>query len=934
MSGKRDRKNRGRKRKRSKLRHVSPGQLLDQARESLAQGDGRKALDLLRQAQHADERLEGLPLLSFCACMQRARQLAAKDMAREAAAMRSRAAQHRAIFSLRALAEDDLVLYLRHLDLADALEAYGDYLSTGPPVLRAERMLADRLVVHGGKERLQALGALDPDHPLRRDAGTVAGSLDAMDAGDWARAARLLQGVSRRSPFAPWRLFCKAMVCFGAGDDEGLRRIVGLLPGDFILSRTVAEWKRLCNGEDDGGAPEVQRALGLEHREVAALAGEFRQALQRGQTRAAGRSLDALAVALYPGDPLQARIDLLGVVGLSVLRDKLPATAILELSRRLLPADRVAGVSSRIGLMVQQVSPDLWDPTPAGIFLSRLPVEFPRAPERALARGRVFEALARAGHKAVSPELLPPRKLKEIAALLGEGVEDPAMIFVQLMMASLAADPGNRDGYFFLLDLLRGRTADKPRLREILHEMAARFPDDPAPWLELATLHYSRNAYRRAEDALAEARERAPHDERILDLQAVGFLKSADQSRKNGRLPRAARDLERAEAMGRSLLGLVLPVKRLMLEVVSGSGNTAAAVASGLERLSAGEQLRALALLIRDLDDNAHVRNVKPEMGDALRGLLAGKAALAGTLGPDEVVALLVPLPSELRILYDRLQVAPVLEALWPGLMERVEGDRLITVFYVLMDCGGHAPVRAEIDRRLRGVAKARRDPLLLFYLAVIRHLEGQDHDSRRFADILKRADAPARERLRAAAARLAHHADGLLRQALQEFDFKLLDLPPLPFGLGGPPSLDELLSPIGGDEPSLGDVLDELDRLARRGGRGGKPPLEWLLDAIEGDGADTPPDGPSQGSLFGDEAILVELGELDNLIDESGLRGAPSHMLKEFVGDMRSDPGARQALERIARECEAADLRDTLSREVHALLFPRKGSRSRKRRR
>ena len=67
--------------------------------------------------------------------------------------------------------------------------------------------------------------------------------------------------------------------------------------------------------------------------------------------------------------------------------------------------------------------------------------------------------------------------------------------------------------------------------------MAARFPDDPAPRLELATLHYSRNAYRRAEDALAEARERAPHDERILDLQAVGFLKSADRSRKNGRLP-------------------------------------------------------------------------------------------------------------------------------------------------------------------------------------------------------------------------------------------------------------------------------------------------------------------------------------------------------------------------------------------------------------
>ena len=71
-------------------------------------------------------------------------------------------------------------------------------------------------------------------------------SLGAMDAGDWERAAELLKGMSRRSPFAPWRVFCKAMVCFGAGDDQGLRRALELLPADFALAHTVAEWRRLC----------------------------------------------------------------------------------------------------------------------------------------------------------------------------------------------------------------------------------------------------------------------------------------------------------------------------------------------------------------------------------------------------------------------------------------------------------------------------------------------------------------------------------------------------------------------------------------------------------------------------------------------------------------------------------------------------------------
>lgn len=916
--------------------------MLEQARQSLSGGDGRKALDLLRQARHADEHREGMPLLAFCACTLRARQLAAKGMEKEADAMRSRAAQHRAAISARTLPEDDLVLYLHHLDGAEALGTYADRLDAGPSVPRAERALADRLVALGGWEDLEAF---DPDHPLRRDAGPVRRSLQAMDAGDWARAAGLLQGVSRRSPFAPWRLFCKAMVCFGAGDDEGLRRAIDRIPEDFALSRTVAEWKRLCAGEGGGGPVEarggpieVRRALGMDGAVVATLAAEFNRALHGGKARDVERTLTDLADTLYPDAPVHARIDLLQIAGLAVLRDKLSVKALMGMVRRLLPADRVPGVSARIALLLQRASPDLWDPTPAGICLDRLPVEFPRAPDQALARGRVFESLARTGHKAVNPEFLPPGKMQAVAALLGGRVEDPGLIFAELMMASLAADPGNREGYLFLLDLLRGRTADKSRLRELLHEMAARFPDDPAPWLELATLHYSRNAYRRAEDALAEARRRAPHDERILDMQAIGLLKSADQSRKNGRLALAARDLERADALGRSSIEPVSSVKGLLLEMVAGGRNAAEGVARRLEPLGAGRQLRTLALLVRDLEDNAHVRNVTPEMREDLEKLLARKAPLAGALDPDEVVALLAPLPADFRILYRDLRVAPVLGALWPALMRRLEGERLIAVFDLLMDCGGHGPVRAEIDRRLRGVAKTRRDPLLLFYLAVIRYLEGQDRGSGRFAEVLKRADPSTRERLREAAGRLARHADGLLRQALQEFDFDLLDMPPLPPIFGdGLPSFDELLPLLFGDEgPSLDDLLGGPAR-SPGGKRRDEPSIEGLQDALAGGGADTLPDGSPQGSLFDDEQIMEDLRQLERHLDDSGVRGAPSPALKDFVGEVRSEPGVRRELERLARECETAGLRDALSREAGALLFPRRQGREgrgRKRRR
>ena len=880
MPSKRSR--RERKRKRLKQQRVPPKHLLEQARQSLAVGDGRKALDLLRQAQHGDPALEELPLLLFCACMQRVRQLKEKGLAKEAVAMRASAMQHRASIAVQTLSEENLVQYIRHLDGAEALADYADYLQAQwSPILQVERMLADLLVI---QRCWQGLEVLAPDHPLRRDAGQVEPSLEAMDAGDWERAVGLLGGISRRSPFAPWRLFCKAMVCFGRGDDQGLRRILDLLPADFALTHTVAEWRRLCTGEGVDGPAEVQQALGTAG---TALADQLGQAIHKGRLRDIERLIPGLAVALDPEEPLQARRALLQVVGLAVLRDKVPIEAIPGLVQRLLPAERVAGARAQIGLLLQQVSPNTWDPAPTAVYLDQLPVEFPHASDRDVARGRVLEALARSGHKVgLQPHFLPDETVESLAALIDERLDDPGMVLAQLMMASLAADPDNRDGYRFLLDLLRGHPEYQAKFEKTLCAMAARFPDDPDPHLELAALHYAKNAYRRAEKALAEALKRAPHDERLLDLQAIGFLKSADQSRKRGRFELAARDLQGAEDLERPRLAFVLRVKRLLLAVVSAGGDAAAVVAPHVEGLPPSARLRTLALLLHDLAENSHIKNVEPEMGKALKALLERQATAFDQLSPDEIVELIAPLPADFRILYDRLQLAPALADWWPALMEHLAGDHLFSFFDMLLACDQYAPVRTEINRRLQGRPKAQRDPLLLFYLAVIRYQEGQDYDSRRFMEVLDAADAADQARLRAAAVRLASYAHGPLQQALQQFRFDVLDWPGPLFG-GGLPLPADLLGEEGGAlEELLGDEL--------------APELSEV-------------------------DIADELNELEDFIDENGMRGAPLAALKEFAGFVKSSPQARRDLERTARECEAADLSDDLSPELYFLLFGRK---------
>ena len=406
-----------------------------------------------------------------------------------------------------------------------------------------------------------------------------------------------------------------------------------------------------------------------------------------------------------------------------------------------------------------------------------------------------------------------------------------------------------------------------------------------------------------------------PHDERILDLQAVGFLKSADQSRKSGRFARAAEDLRRAEDLGRSRLGAVARVKRLLLEVVSAGGDAAEVVAPHLEPFGPAARLRTLALLLHDLEENSHVKNVTHEMVGAVKGLLARNVSAVDALDPDEVVDLLAPVPPDLDILYGRLQVAPVLAEWWVALMRGLDGDGLAAVFEVLMDCGGRTAVRAEINRRLRGAKKPDRDPLLLLYLAVIRFQEGQDHDSRRFAEALDAAAPSDSDRLRAAAARLARFTRGILREALQKFDFELLDLPPPLFGDGPPSPLSELLESLF-DEPEPEPDPEPA----------GEPLLPQLLDALRDGLEDVPPVGPRQESLFDTEATRG-IGALEDLLDRHLLRGMPATLLEDVAEIARAEPEIRRNLDRIARECEAAGLRPGLTREARILLFPRPGA-------
>ena len=911
--------------KRAPQRRLPPERLLAQARQSLTDGNPRKALELLRRVPHQGGDPGDLPLWLFFACVERARQLTHKGLAKEAAAMRDRALQHRAAIAVQRLPEPDLIRYLRCLDGGEAVSVYAEYRGGRPPLAAAERVVADRLVIDRCWEPLERLAA---DHALRRDAGPVQRSLDAMDCGDWERAAGLLEGIPRRSPFAPWRTFCKAMMSFAAGDDRGLERAADLLPEGFALSGTAAELKRCAGGGERAGPAAVQQALGTDDTLVAATADKLRQALHRGVEHQIERHLVSLADAVYPENPLPARIDLLMIAARATLESPMPVSAFVRVVARTVPEEHSHGVLAQATLLLQHSDPGvIWDPSAAVIYLDNVSVPFPCPADQALARGCVLESLARSGaEEGIHRHLLDPDETKHLTTLLGTPPQHPDLVLVDLLLASLAADPQSTTGYHFLLDLLRRHpAADESRLRGILHELAARYPDAPDPWLELASRHYSRNAYRRAEEALGEALRRAPYDDRILDLQAIGFLKSADQSRKRGRFPLAAQDLARAADLRRPRLEPILRVKRLLLDLVSAGASVEAAAAPHLEPLAPAARLRTLTVAIHDLEENRHVRNVDPRIASALRQVLAGAAGAIEQLDPDEALELVADLPAEFRVLYGSLRVAPVLTDWWGAVLARLDGDRLTACCDTLLACGGRNTVRNELERRLRAGRAADHDPLLPFYLAVIRYEEREDYDAARFLEIIERADAAGRRRLREAAKRLAPVVDQPLRDALQQFDFELLermvpsfeDLREMIEDLGGLGVLDEVLGGLGDAEVAEGGSLAEPAAEAAT-----EPSVREFQAALSKAARNGRLDRSEQGLLFEEEATLITLDRLEVMIGNAGLRGVAPEIMRETAHAVGADAEIGRILDDLANWCTANARREALSPELDALLY------------
>lgn len=135
---------------------------------------------------------------------------------------------------------------------------------------------------------------------------------------------------------------------------------------------------------------------------------------------------------------------------------------------------------------------------------------------------------------------------ERLRPVLGITSNNPAEFLIEMTFKAILLDPENRRSYELLANLPRYSRQTKNRVEKGFIQMLDYFPDDPFPCLELSTIYYEKNTFRKAENILKEAMKRAPHDNRVIDRHVISLLISADNSIKRKKLHLASRDIEKS----------------------------------------------------------------------------------------------------------------------------------------------------------------------------------------------------------------------------------------------------------------------------------------------------------------------------------------------------------------------------------------------------
>ena len=763
-----------------------PAELIRQGVAMHQSGNPRQAIVLLKAALKAGETPEAIKPLLFRAYLARAAQLEQKGMGVEAETIRQNALAY--LPDAPVMTDDDLGQLLDAAPLETVL-AYcpGCFQSRSLSAAVLEKIAGQLMVTR----RWDLLPKLSAAGPLLADAPAARQAADRMHAGDWESAAEALKPVRRSSPFAPARIFCRAMVCFYAGDDDGMRRALAMIPEGSVfspLARALAEDARRIDGLWDRPVfSQEDVALLVDH-------------LKRNRIPQATAAIGKMASILAPDTPWRGAAEILMAMLPMTINGELRSDSFVHLAKSVLPAPQARCVVAKMDFCRSENG--IVD---AARYLKELDAEFPEPGQRARAASLVLTRTVRRMEADVHDPIPAAFRLPQPSwELLGLRSTDPALNPLEILLKAIELDPANREAYTLLAGKPRTSREAKALVIRGLEKMMAAFPEDPFPCLELAAVYDEKNAYRKAEEVLAEAKRRAPYDPRVADRHVTALLVSFEKRLKSGKLHLAEEDLEKARALctDRTLPLVTAKTIRFQAEntgqmaLFSGTAGLdpeqlAEAAEQAMGAFPPYQRLTTLGLIALDLHGGPPRRHgpyqktigrlFKRSHGDTYRKtvdrLFKRFHGDTQRLTSAEARDLLLPLGKAFGPLMPTLQRAGVYLHYYPRLLERIKDEDLPAVLEALVAAECLKAAKKEIQRRLKLETTSLRN-VLDFYLIVVRHLAGEIDDAAAFEKSVRAASGNEKEMLRAASRRLAPYARGRLADALRQFDFEILHRP------------------------------------------------------------------------------------------------------------------------------------------------------------
>jgi len=474
------------------------------------------------------------------------------------------------------------------------------------------------------------------------------------------------------------------------------------------------------------------------------------------------------------------------------------------------------------------------------------------------------------------------------------------MIPVDMVTEAIRLDPLNRAGYEILVDLPRASRTAKNKVEASLTAMHRHFSDDPWPCLELASVFYEKNAFRKAENILEDAMKRAPHDNRVIDRHALALLISAEKNIHRRKFHLVVRDIEKAEKLESRKIAPFIIEKRIICQMANDTPTPAPELLSGkksggrtlsgeqnesgqlslfktrkdlkaiigdeLAPLSLFDQLRILAILIMDIQRRTIDR--KKQAVKEVEKLFEKGLKRIKELSSSELVRLLMPLNKDFTSLLPSRKIAPIFFRKQKDILKGVDDSEIIPLYDLIFEPDSFKLIEKDIRRRMKKAAE--KDSLLMeFYLVTILHLKREIREPDLFYDIIEDASGPLTEELRAASRRLS----------------KLFD--------------DDMEDIFPGEKAEAG-----IQKLIEQ------------LRALESD--------PDMADPSTDQSEFIDelVGGFESFVESLSLRNAPNYVINELREILRSDPRMRRDFDMMAEVIDHAGRADQLSREARIILF------------